>query len=84
MGSFINLLSVCQRYSLVPSFFLCAAAEVVASEEWEEELAKELEDLGLQVGVDEGEEEGEGTGLEGDEHWEDELKLMLESHSTDT
>ncbi len=46
-------------------------------EEWDEELlAKELEDLGLE-GV--GEQEG---GVQ-DEQWEEDLKLMLESHSTD-
>lgn len=36
-----------------------------SAEEWEEELAKELEDLGLQVGGEEG-----GAG---DDQWEDEL-----------
>ena len=48
-------------------------------EQWEEDLAKELEDLGL-----EGEENVVGTIDGGDEQWENEIKLLLESHSTDT
>ncbi len=53
----------------------------VGEEEWEEELAKELEDLGL---AGEGEGEGGGADPVADKQWEDELKHMLETHSTDS
>ena len=51
----------------------------VGDEEWEETLAKELEDMGVQMGVEEGEglEEGGAVGL--DEHWEDELEQILDT-----
>lgn len=64
---------------------MCVSSDVdvVGSEEWEQELEKELEDMGLQI---EGEDE-EGVALninEGDEEqWENDLKLILESHSPD-
>ena len=47
----------------------------VVGEEWEEELAKELEDMGLEVVGGEEEEDGGET-------WEQELKQMLDSHSS--
>ena len=45
----------------------------VPADEWDDELARELEDLGLG--------DREGGANETDQQWEDEIERMLEMHS---
>ena len=57
-----------------------AADGAVSQEQWEAELAKELEDLGLGEEGSTGGEDGDMPTLEGEEQWENELKLILDAH----
>lgn len=51
-----------------------------SQEQWEAELAKELEDLGLGEEGSTGGEDGDIQTLEGEEQWENDLKLILDAH----